>query len=153
MNKVFLVGNLAADPTSRVTSNGMNVVNVTIATSDMRNKGETHFFPCVAWSNQANFIITYLKKGDAVAVDGRLTRRSYVSKEGKTVYITEIVIDNIKSVGRRNKTEDDDLVSINESFTNKVMTQDDVTSKYENKKVNHQDNQSELSWLNDIEEE
>lgn len=154
MNKVFLVGNLATDPTNRTTANGTNVVNLNIACSDIRNRGESHFFPCVAWNNQANFIMTYLKKGDAVVIDGRLTRRSYVSKEGKTVYVTEVVVDNIKSVGNRKaRTEDDDLVSINENFTNKVVGQEDITSKYQNKQVNHEKNDNELSWLNDIEEE
>lgn len=103
MNKVFLVGRFAADPQQFVTQNGITQSRVNVACSDNWNKNETYFFPCVAWQSTANFINTYLKKGDLVAIDGKLIRRSYVSKEGKTVYVTEIVIENIRPLGSKNQ--------------------------------------------------
>ncbi|GMO13552.1 MAG: single-stranded DNA-binding protein [Mycoplasmoidaceae bacterium] len=105
MNKVFLVGRLTADPILKNTSKG-DVVNLTLAVRDMRNKDDTYFFNCSAFSNQATFIDKYLKKGDLVGVDGRLTRRSYTNKENKIVYVTEVMIDSIVPVGPKNKSSD-----------------------------------------------
>ncbi|MEF9984854.1 MAG: single-stranded DNA-binding protein [Malacoplasma sp.] len=99
MNKVFLAGRLASDPQQFVTSNGITQSRISIACADNWNRNESYFFPCVAWQSVANFINTYLKKGDPVVVDGKLIRRSYVSKEGKTVYVMEVVIETIRPFG------------------------------------------------------
>jgi single-strand DNA-binding protein len=48
MNKVFLVGRLAADPILKTTNKGSDVCNISLAVSDSRNKDETYFFPCIA---------------------------------------------------------------------------------------------------------
>lgn len=96
MNKVFMVGRLAQDPQQFVTQNGITQSRISVASSDNWNKNETYFFPCVAWQSTANFINSYLHKGDLVAIDGKLIRRSYLSKEGKTMYIVEVVIESIK---------------------------------------------------------
>jgi single-strand DNA-binding protein len=101
MNKIFMVGRLVADPEAFTTKAGDAQSRITIATQDNRVKTESYFFPCVAWRTNANFINTYLKKGDLVAIDGKLTRRSFVSREGKTLYSTEIVIDAINSLGSK----------------------------------------------------
>lgn len=119
MNKVFLVGNLAADPIVKNTQSGTIIVNLTVATSDQKSRSETYFFPCVAFNQQAKFIGDYLKKGDMVSIDGRLTRRSYVSKEGKNVYVTEIIIETIKSHGRK-QNQENNFASVNQSFENKI---------------------------------
>lgn len=99
MNKVFLAGRLASDPQQFVTSNGITQSRISVACADNWNRNESYFFPCVAWQSVANFINTYLKKGDPVVIDGKLIRRSYVSKEGKTVYIMEVVIETIRPFG------------------------------------------------------
>lgn len=99
MNKVFLNGYLAADPKQRITSKGFEQSLFSIGVTDASNFNQSYFFPCVAWNNQAKFINSNLKKGSFVAIDGRLTRRSYVDSEGKNVYITEVVVDNLKTYG------------------------------------------------------
>lgn len=99
MNKVFLNGYLAADPKQRITSKGFEQSLFSIGVTDASNFNQSYFFPCVAWNNQAKFINSNLKKGSFVAIDGRLTRRSYVDSEGKNVYITEVVVDNLKTFG------------------------------------------------------
>ena len=104
MNKVFLNGYLASDPKQRVTTKGIEQSSFSIGVTDLRNYKDSYFFQCVAWGPQAKYINNNLKKGSFVAIDGRLTRRSYVDGEGKTIYITEIVIDNIKHFGINNKT-------------------------------------------------
>ena len=65
MNKVILIGRLTADPESKISANGVNRVTFNIAVNDVYNsKKRTTFIPCVAWNNQANFIQSYLKKGN-----------------------------------------------------------------------------------------
>jgi len=46
----------------------------------------------VAWGSQAKFIGDYLKKGDEVAIEGKLTNKSWVDKDGTKRYMTEVVI-------------------------------------------------------------
>lgn len=113
MNKVFLNGYLAQDPKQRITSKGIEQASFSLGVTDLRNYNESYFFPCVAWSQQAKYINNNLKKGSFVAIDGRLTRRSYVDVEGKNVYITEVIVDNIKQFGI-SKTNQNVNVNIND---------------------------------------
>ena len=153
MNKVFLVGNLTADPVAKTTSTGKVLVNFTVACNDnIQAKDHTNFFSCVAWNNQANFISSYVKKGDTVVIDGKLNRRSYVNKEGKNVYVTEIVVDNVKTINRKNKqqVENETLVSVNDNFATKIVDTDvDFTTPDQPKKVD--DGLTELDWINEEE--
>ncbi|MCF0217734.1 MAG: single-stranded DNA-binding protein [Malacoplasma sp.] len=132
MNKVFMVGRLAQDPQQFVTQNGIKQSRISIASSDNWNRKETYFFPCVAWQTTADFINTYLHKGDLVAVDGKLIRRSYISKEGKTVYVIEVVIESIKplsSFASRNENRIDMSSSIDKDY-NAYKT--NVSTNYSN---------------------
>ena len=103
MNKVFLVGRLAAEPQGSVTSTGNTVSRISLACQDSYSKDKTYFFPCVAFQNQAKFINTYIKKGDLVAIDGKLVRGSYVNKDGNNVYTTDVVIETIKIMSTSNR--------------------------------------------------
>jgi len=153
MNKVFLVGNITADPAAKQTTTGKTLVNFTVACNDnIQGKDHTNFFNCVAWNNQANYISTYVKKGDTVAVDGRLNRRSYVNKEGKNVYVVEIVVDSIKTVVKRSKGSDDEqLVSINDSFATTGVNTDADFTKPNQPKAKADDGLTELDWINEEE--
>jgi single-stranded DNA-binding protein len=68
-----------------------------------------------------------LKKGDLVAIDGKLTRRSFVSREGKTLYSTEIVIDAINSIGSKRDNANPDNTnktqSIDKAFPEHIVDQ------------------------------
>lgn len=147
MNKVFLAGRLASDPQQFVTQNGITQSRLSIACSDNWNKNETYFFPCVAWQSTANYINTYFKKGDAVVLDGKLIRRSYISKEGKTTYIMEVVIETIKHFGNSRKSGIDQVNSTNYSsrqnfnsvnnsndFSQATMSEEDIDAILSNSK-------------------
>ncbi len=102
MNKVTLVGNIVADPKPTITSTGKEIASFSVAVRDTRNPKETYFIPCTAWDPNSKYINAYVKKGDLVTIDGRLTRRSYTPMEGKTVYVTEVVVDSFqKLIGSR----------------------------------------------------
>lgn len=153
MNKVFIVGNIAKDPLVKTTSTGKTVVNFSVACNDrVQGKEISNFFNCVAWNSQANYIGSYVKKGDTVAIDGKLNKRSYVNKEGKNISVTEIMVDSIKTIVKRNKTQasEEALVSVNENFSNNVVSQEaDFAAPVEAKPAS--DGLNELEWINEEE--
>lgn len=167
MNKVFLAGRLASDPQQFVTQNGITQSRISLACADNWNKNEAYFFPCVAWQSTANFINTYLKKGDSVVVDGKLIRRSYVSKEGKTIYVMEVVIETIKPFGYKRNNDANDINSNFSKNNNTKQQQDSFDSaefeellkaaEVENDSSSNGFKQSEneedvvdLDWMNEI---
>ena len=95
MNKVILMGRLTRDPEVRYTqtSNAM-VTSFTLAVNRrIVMKGQERqadFLPIVAWNKTAEFIAKYFKKGQQVAVIGRVETRTYDDKDGKKVYVTEV---------------------------------------------------------------
>ncbi|WPL40388.1 single-stranded DNA-binding protein [Malacoplasma iowae] len=152
MNKVFLAGRLASDPQQFVTQNGITQSRLSIACSDNWNKNETYFFPCVAWQSTANYINTYFKKGDAVVLDGKLIRRSYISKEGKTTYIMEVVIETIKHFGGSRKSGIDQ--SANQNYSNKQNFNNvNSTNEFSQTSMSEEDIDAILSNSNGVEDD
>lgn len=106
-NRVQLIGNVGNDPEVKTFDGGKKVVNLTIATNDSyRNeKGEkveqTEWHRVVAWGKTAEIIEKYVAKGKEVAIDGKLTHRSYDDKNGEKRYITEVVVSEISLLGSK----------------------------------------------------
>ena len=102
MNKVVLIGRLSKDPELRHTSSGTAVCQITVAISRRVAAGanpETDFINVVVWDKQAENVAKYLAKGRQVAVEGRIQTRSYDNNEGKRVYVTEVVANNVEFLG------------------------------------------------------
>lgn len=101
INRVVLVGRLARDPELRkTTQNNTPVVSFTVAV-DNRGKNQNgeksaSFIPCIAWNNTAEMVSKFTHKGSLVGVEGRLTQRTYVNKEGKNTSIFEVVCDSVQ---------------------------------------------------------
>ncbi|MEO0901724.1 MAG: single-stranded DNA-binding protein [Bacteroidota bacterium] len=95
-NKVQLIGNLGNDPEVIILENGNKLAKFSMATNESYKnaKGErvteTQWHNVVAWGKTAEIVESYLIKGKEVAVEGKLTSRSYETKEGEKRYITEI---------------------------------------------------------------
>ena len=93
-----LIGNLGRDPEVVELGNGKKLAKVSIATSEFfkNDKGEkvqeTQWHNLVAWGNVAENFGKILKKGNEIAVRGKLAHRSYEDKEGQTKYISEIIV-------------------------------------------------------------
>ena len=103
MNKFIGVGRLVRDPDVKAISSGKTVSNFTLAI-DRRfksadGKKEADFIPVVVWGKAAEFVAEYIKKGALVSVSGRIQVRTYDDKEGVKRYVTEIVADEVNSVG------------------------------------------------------
>ena len=99
LNKVILMGRLTKDPELQVTQSGVNICSISLAvTRDYAKPGEdrkTDFINLVAFNNKAVFISSWMKKGQLVAVCGRLQTRTWEDNEGKKRYATEVVVDEI----------------------------------------------------------
>lgn len=100
MNKVILIGNLAADPESRTTNSGVAQCNLRIAVqrrfANAQGQRESDFFTVVCWRNTAEFAARYLSKGRKIAVEGNLQTRSYDAQDGSKRYVTEVIADNVE---------------------------------------------------------
>jgi single-strand DNA-binding protein len=113
LNRVILIGRLTRDPELRYTPSGVAVTQFTLAvdrpfTSQSGNK-EADFINIVTWRQLAETCANYLRKGRLTAVEGRLQIRNYENNEGRKVYVTEVVADNVRfleSAGGANRGED-----------------------------------------------
>ena len=110
-NNVRLIGRLGDDPKVRKLGNGKTVVNFSMATSEVyrdseRNKkSETTWHRLVAWGQPAAVAEKYLKKGSEVAVEGKLTNRSWDGKDGEKHYMTEINVNSLLMLDRNNENK------------------------------------------------
>ena len=100
-NKVQLIGNLGMDPEVKDLNNGKKLVKFSLATSDFykdengNRVKDTQWHNIVAWGSIARIAETYLKKGNEVAIEGKLIHRSYETKTGEKKYITEIIASDL----------------------------------------------------------
>lgn len=105
-NRVQLIGNVGNDPEIKNLEGGKKVANLTIATNDSykNEKGEkveqTEWHKVVAWGKIAEIIEKYVTKGKEIAIEGKLTHRSYEDKTGEKRYITEVVANDILLLGK-----------------------------------------------------
>lgn len=100
LNRVILIGRLTRDPELRYTPSGVATTSFNLAVdrpfTNQQGQKETDFIPIVTWRTQAENVANYLKQGSLVAVEGRIQTRNYENNEGKKVYITEVVADNVR---------------------------------------------------------
>ncbi len=110
VNRVFLLGNLGADPELRYTTSQHPVCTLRVATGERRRNAEgewvdhTEWHSVVAWGKTAENCSQYLNKGSQVFVEGRIQTRKWQDQEGKDRYKTEIVAANVQFVGRRGES-------------------------------------------------
>lgn len=98
INNVILAGRLTKEIDLRKTQSNLSVTQFTLAVDRKKRKDqeqETDFIQCVAWTYSADFLAKYAKKGDMVAVIGHIQTRSYDDRDGKKVYVTEVVAEDV----------------------------------------------------------
>ena len=107
-NRITLVGNLVRDPEIRYVGSGAAVTKFTLAVNRRsKQQEETDFIDCVAWDKLAETCNTYLKKGISCLVDGRLSIRSYETKEGEKRKAAEVVVNTMQMLDRANRSGGD----------------------------------------------
>ena len=105
-NKVQLIGNLGQDPEIVTLDNGNKLAKFSIATSESYKNAqgkkveETQWHNIVAWGKVAEIVENYLIKGKQVAVEGKLTHRSYETKAGEKRYVTEVRCNELLLLGK-----------------------------------------------------
>jgi single-strand DNA-binding protein len=104
LNRVILIGRLTKDPELRYTPAGVAVTQFTLAVdrpfSNNTGEREADFIPVVVWRQLAETCANYLRKGRLTAVEGRIQVRNYDNNEGKRVYVTEVIADNVRFLER-----------------------------------------------------
>lgn len=128
MNTVALIGRTTRDIDLRRTGNGTAVASFTLAVNrDFKtNDGqEADFIQCVAWKKTAELLEQYVHKGDRIAVNGSIRTRNYEDSHGRTVYVTEVLVNHVEFLETKNREQsnynnnghtDSDNFNDNENF-------------------------------------
>jgi len=107
-NSVRLIGRLGVNPEVKDLESGKKVAHFTLATNEVykNQKGEkvedTSWHNLVLWGKTAEIAQKFLEKGMEVAIEGRLTSRSYNSKDGEKKFVTEIIVGELLMLGKKN---------------------------------------------------
>jgi single-strand DNA-binding protein len=120
MNKIMLIGNLGRDPEMNYTPDGTAVakfslaVNRTTKSASGERREETEWFNIVAWRQLAEVCSTYLKKGQKVFIEGRLTTRKYTDRNGIERMAIDVVASDLEMLtpkDRQGSTSSSDILS------------------------------------------
>lgn len=109
MNSVVLIGRVTADIDLKMTNNGKKVCSFTLAVDDGKNADgsrRAQFIDCVAWEQAAEFLNLYVKKGNRIAVSGKLAKRVYESN-GQKHYVTEVKADRVEFADGANQPKNE----------------------------------------------
>ena len=101
LNKVILVGNLGKDPEIRHFEGGSAVAHFSLATTEAykdklgQRIEQTEWHKITAWGKTAELIEKFVVKGKEIAIEGKLSHRSYDDKDGNKRYITEVIANEV----------------------------------------------------------
>ena len=104
-NKVQLIGNLGNNPEIITLDSGKKLAKFSIATNESYKNSqgekvtETQWHNLIAWNKTAEIVEKYLEKGKEIAIEGKLTSRSYEDKDGGKKYVTEIIVHELLMLG------------------------------------------------------
>lgn len=133
INRVVLVGRITRDPELRRTSTGTPVVSFTLAVDNRfapkDSERSADFISCIAWNNTAEVMEKYVKKGALLGVDGRLQTRTYDGRDGKKVYVTEVVCESLRMLDSKSSSRGDNFINSIESYeptNNKIENKNEV---------------------------
>ncbi|UOX35004.1 single-stranded DNA-binding protein [Flavobacterium sediminilitoris] len=105
-NKVQLIGHVGQEPEIKSFEGGKKLANITLATNESYTNanGEkvdnTEWHRLTAWGKIADLIENYVTKGKEIAIEGKLTHRSYEDKDGVKRFITEVIINDLLLLGK-----------------------------------------------------
>ena len=107
LNQITIMGRLTRDPESRTTQSGEDVTSFSVACerdyAPQSANRETDFIDIVAWRKTAEFVQRYFRKGDMIAVSGRLQIREWTDKAGNKRRNAEVVADHVYFGGSKQK--------------------------------------------------
>ena len=101
INKVIIMGNISSEVECKVTPSGLSVCSFNVAVNrsgkDSNNKAD--FFSVVAWRERAEFVSRYFRKGQPIAIVGKLENREWTDKQNNKRTTTEIIAEEISFAG------------------------------------------------------
>lgn len=98
LNRVIILGRITNDLEVRVTPSGLAVLSFTVAVDAGKDK-PAYFIDCVAWKNNAEFINSHFGRGRMIAVEGKLSTRTWEDKQGNKRKVTEVIVDSVSFTG------------------------------------------------------
>jgi len=105
INRTVLTGRLTKDIELKKTNSNKSVIQCSLACEGYQK--HVDYINVVVWNQGAEYLSKYAHKGDLIAVDGRLSSRSYDGKNGK-VYVTEVVAENVQICSSKKQEEQQD---------------------------------------------
>ena len=114
MNSVVLIGRLTKDVDLRYSNNNTAVGRFSLAVDRHDKDKNCDFINCIAFGKSAELISKYVKKGNRVAISGRIQTGSYTNKDGKTVYTTDVVAERVEFVESKQREEPSGYFNDNE---------------------------------------
>lgn len=106
-NKVQLIGNLGMNPEIKEVAGGKKMARFSMATNESYRDAngvkqtETQWHNLIAWGKVADLAEKFLNKGNEVVIEGKLINRNYTDKDGVKRYITEVQVNEIVLLGRK----------------------------------------------------
>lgn len=128
MNRVTLCGRLTRDPELRATSTGTSICTFTIAVDRPRNKDgvkEADFIRCKCFGKQGESVAYYKRKGEMIAVDGRIQNNNY-EKDGIRHYSDEIIVERADFLGKEKTAQNEEKTTSNVSEAFTSIDDDDI---------------------------
>ena len=104
MNKVILIGRITAKPELNYGKDNLAITKFTLAVDRQSKDKGADFIRVTAFGRRAETICRYMDKGRQIAVEGRIQTSSYKDRDGKTVYTTDVIIDNDEFLGGTERT-------------------------------------------------
>lgn len=113
INRVIIVGRITKDPVLRKTAAGTSITSFTVACNrrfKQEGQPDADFINCTSWNKVADNVAKYTHKGSLVGVEGRIQTRSYDDQQGKRVYVTEIVAENVQFLDNKNASNNHEQI-------------------------------------------
>ena len=114
MNKVCLLGRICADPAVKEINGKNKLADFTLAVdrglskeAKEKAKQTADFIRCKAWSQKAELIEKYLKKGDQLALTGKIQVSSFEDNDGKRIYTTDVIVEGIDFIRKQSVEENE----------------------------------------------
>lgn len=108
MNRLTVVGRITRDIELRDIGEGRIVSNNSLAiqrTYKSENGPEADFIPFTVWGKRAELLEEYCQKGDLIGLDGRIQSRRYQNAEDETVFVVEMVVEDIQFLQPKRQEE------------------------------------------------
>ena len=109
INRVVLVGRITRDPETQQTNTGIPYVRFTVAVNrpfkDQNGERPADFINCIAWRQQAEFMTSFVKKGNQLAIEGRIQTNTYKDANGNNRQAFDILVESVNNLEPASKND------------------------------------------------